>query len=50
VILESFIWFEDDVGWQLHAVLLKAARRGIRSKCCSTATARRISAMSLSVN
>jgi cardiolipin synthase len=30
VILETFIWFEDDVGWQLHAVLLKAARRGIR--------------------
>ena len=30
VILETFIWFEDDVGWQLHAVLLKATRRGIR--------------------
>ncbi|WP_434643036.1 cardiolipin synthase ClsB [Klebsiella sp. I138] len=30
VILETFIWFEDDVGWQLHAALLKAARRGIR--------------------
>jgi cardiolipin synthase len=30
VILETFIWFEDDVGWQLHAVLLKAARRGIQ--------------------
>lgn len=30
VILETFIWFEDSVGWQLHAVLLKAARRGVR--------------------
>lgn len=30
VILESFIWFEDDVGKQLHAVLLKAAQRGVR--------------------
>ncbi|TCW16820.1 cardiolipin synthase [Raoultella sp. BIGb0138] len=30
VILETFIWFEDEVGWQLHAVLLKAARRGIQ--------------------
>ncbi len=30
VILESFIWFEDKVGWRLHAVLLKAARRGIQ--------------------
>ena len=30
VILETFIWFEDDVGWQLHAVLLKAAHRGGR--------------------
>ena len=30
LILESFIWFEDDVGWQLHAVLLNAARRGIQ--------------------
>ncbi|MCF6688487.1 cardiolipin synthase ClsB [Raoultella terrigena] len=29
VTLETFIWFEDDVGWQLHAVLLKAARRGV---------------------
>lgn len=29
IILETFIWFEDKVGWQLHAVLLKAARRGV---------------------
>ncbi|MBB1200047.1 cardiolipin synthase ClsB [Enterobacteriaceae bacterium 89] len=29
VILETFIWFEDNVGWQLHEVLLKAARRGV---------------------
>ncbi|KNC95630.1 cardiolipin synthase ClsB [Trabulsiella odontotermitis] len=30
VILETFIWFEDDVGKQLHAVLLRAAQRGIQ--------------------
>ncbi|MFT3645864.1 cardiolipin synthase ClsB [Klebsiella pneumoniae] len=30
VILESFIWFEDEVGRRLHAVLLEAARRGIQ--------------------
>ncbi|MGY6030324.1 cardiolipin synthase ClsB [Phytobacter sp. AG2a] len=29
VILESFIWFEDEVGRELHAVLLKAAKRGV---------------------
>lgn len=29
VILETFIWFEDEVGRELHAVLLKAARRGV---------------------
>ncbi|MGH8464803.1 MAG: cardiolipin synthase ClsB, partial [Pseudomonas sp.] len=29
VILETFIWFEDNVGRQLHAVLLRAAQRGI---------------------
>ncbi|RPH29144.1 cardiolipin synthase ClsB [Buttiauxella warmboldiae] len=29
VLLETFIWFEDDVGKQLHAVLLSAARRGV---------------------
>jgi cardiolipin synthase len=29
VILETFIWFEDEVG-KLHAVLLKAARRGVK--------------------
>lgn len=29
VILETFIWFEDEVGCELHAVLLKAARRGV---------------------
>ena len=27
VILESFIWFEDEVGRRLHAVLLEAAVR-----------------------
>ena len=30
VYLETFIWFEDDVGRQLHSVLLHAARRGIK--------------------
>ena len=30
VILETFIWFEDDVGKQLHSVLLRAARRGVK--------------------
>lgn len=29
IILETFIWFEDNVGWQLHDALLKAARRGV---------------------
>lgn len=29
VILETFIWFEDKVGRQLHAVILRAARRGV---------------------
>ena len=29
VILETFIWFEDNVGWQLHGVLLSAAKRGV---------------------
>ena len=28
IILETFIWFEDAVGKQLHAALLEAARRG----------------------
>ena len=28
IILETFIWFEDDVGKQLHAALLAAAHRG----------------------
>ncbi|MFP2423332.1 cardiolipin synthase ClsB [Pseudescherichia vulneris] len=29
IILETFIWFEDSVGWQLHEALLTAARRGV---------------------
>jgi cardiolipin synthase len=29
IILETFIWFEDSVGWQLHDALLKAAQRGV---------------------
>nr|WP_318382283.1 cardiolipin synthase ClsB [uncultured Enterobacter sp.] len=29
VILETFIWFEDDVGRQLHAAILGAAKRGV---------------------
>lgn len=30
VLIETFILFEDKVGWALHAVLLEAARRGVR--------------------
>ena len=30
VILETFIWFEDNVGKQLHSVLLRAAQRGVK--------------------
>jgi len=30
VILETFILFEDKVGWELHAALLHAARRGVQ--------------------
>ena len=44
IILETFIWFEDDVGKQLHAALRAAAQS------CWMATVRRISAMSLSMN
>lgn len=29
VILETFIWFEDEVGNQLHNVILQAAERGV---------------------
>ncbi|NDO83403.1 cardiolipin synthase B [Citrobacter sp. NCU1] len=29
IILETFIWFEDEVGRQLHAALLNAAQRGV---------------------
>lgn len=29
VLLETFIWFDDDVGQQLHQVLLNAAKRGV---------------------
>ncbi|EKM7176764.1 cardiolipin synthase ClsB [Cronobacter sakazakii] len=29
VILETFIWFDDNVGRQLHDVILNAARRGV---------------------
>ncbi|MGU3522086.1 cardiolipin synthase ClsB [Enterobacteriaceae bacterium C23F] len=29
IILETFIWFEDSVGWRLHDVLLRAAQRGV---------------------
>ena len=32
MILESFIWFEDDVGQQLHAALLAAAQRGVKAE------------------
>lgn len=30
VLLETFILFEDEVGWALHARLVDAARRGVR--------------------
>lgn len=50
VILESFIWFEDEVGRRLHAVLLEAARRGIQWRCSLTAMVPRISAMNLSAS
>jgi cardiolipin synthase len=30
ILLETFIWFDDDVGRQLHAVLLRAAKRGVQ--------------------
>ena len=29
IFLETFIWFEDNVGRQLHKVLLRAAQRGV---------------------
>ncbi len=32
IILETFIWFEDDVGKQLHAALLSAAQRGVKAE------------------
>lgn len=33
VILETFIWFEDGVGWRLREVLLSAAKRCVRVEC-----------------
>ena len=33
VLLESFILFEDKVGWKLREVLIDAARRGVRVEC-----------------
>ncbi|NUU65157.1 cardiolipin synthase ClsB [Enterobacteriaceae bacterium BIT-l23] len=33
VLLETFIWFEDSVGWRLRHTLLAAARRGVRVEC-----------------
>ncbi len=29
IILETFIWFDDNVGRQLHEVILRAAQRGV---------------------
>jgi cardiolipin synthase len=29
ILLETFIWFDDEVGRQLHGVLLRAAQRGV---------------------
>lgn len=31
IILETFIWFENDVGKQLHAALLAAVQRGVKA-------------------
>ncbi len=33
VLLETFIWREDDAGRQLHQALVRAARRGVRVRC-----------------
>lgn len=30
VVLETFIWFDDSIGRQLHAVLIEAAKRGVQ--------------------
>ncbi|QRG77842.1 cardiolipin synthase ClsB [Citrobacter sp. R56] len=32
IILETFIWFDDEVGRQLHAALLNAAQRGVHAE------------------
>lgn len=32
IILETFIWFDDEVGRQLHAALLNAAQRGVHTE------------------
>jgi cardiolipin synthase A/B len=33
VLLETFIWLEDEVGRQLHQALVRAARRGVSVRC-----------------
>ena len=33
IILETFIWFEDNIGWQLRDALLNAAQRGVHVEC-----------------
>ena len=50
IILETFIWFEDDVGKQLQRHYWQQRNAGLKRKSCWMATVRRISAMSLSMN
>jgi cardiolipin synthase len=38
VILETFIWFEDNVGKQLHSVLLRAVQKVAMDSANSAAT------------
>lgn len=50
IILETFIWFEDDVGKQRMRHYWQQRNAGLKRKSCWMATVRRISAMSLSMN
>lgn len=50
IILETFIWFEDDVGNSCMRHYWQQRNAGLKRKSCWMATVRRISAMSLSMN
>lgn len=50
IILETFIWFEDDVGNNCMRHYWQQRNAGLKRKSCWMATVRRISAMSLSMN